>query len=381
MMHKFFDVGARQHAARRPGIRFGQRGLTLIEFMVAIALGMMIVAALTVLIAQQSATQSEFEKSSRQIENGRYAMQILNDEIQLAGYYGEFFDVESLDMPGGPDLPDPCSTDLAAITVAIRFAVQGYDSPASPLGLVSCINPANHVPGTDILVIRRAAVVPVTLAIAASGADGQAYLQSGTLPVDIAGSKKTRFILGKGSDTPGTTVFNLEKRNPFGSAFLRKLVVQIYFISPCSSPVGATCTSAADDGKPIPTLKVVELTAAGGATTFTTTPLVEGIENMQIDYGFDTTVALGGDGVPDGQFVSKAPVLASWADLMAMRVHLLARNNEQSPGYTDNKTYTLGYKADGTLQQVTAGAGTLGFKRRVFSQSVRMVNPSGRREK
>ena len=353
-------------------VRARQRGLSLIEFLIAITLGLMIVAALTLLIAQQSATQAEFEKSSRQIENGRYAMQILSDEVQMAGYYGEFTKVGDITVPVA--LPDPCVVTVAAIEAAMPFAVQGYDfdSSSAAAGLGSCINIANHKPDTDMLVVRRAEPDVVTIATAASGATGQVYLQTGLTGSFLEFAKK----MGTGADT---SVFTLYNKDKLTLSSLRKFSVRIYFISPCSVPVATNCTSAADGGKPIPTLKVVELSSAG---TMTTTPLVEGIENMQIDYGMDAD----SDGAPDAKFVSTAAAVGDWANVMALRVHLLARNNESSPGYNDGKTYSLGYNSAASAQQVTAstdsyGNDVRGFKRRVFSQMIRLVNPSGRLDK
>ena len=129
---------------------------------------------------------------------------------------------------------------------------------------------------------------------------------------------------------------------------------------------------------------MVALTTVGGAAAFVTTPLVEGIENLQIDYGIDSVPP--GDGAPDGQFLSTPPVpdpndLTSWSNVVALRVHVLARNNERSPGYNDNKTYSMGYMNGASAQQVTPAAGTLGYKRRMFIQSVRLTNPSARRDR
>jgi type IV pilus assembly protein PilW len=58
---------------------------------------------------------------------------------------------------------------------------------------------------------------------------------------------------------------------------------------------------------------------------------------------------------------------------MALRVHLLARDNESSAGYQDGKTYQLGLAG-------TSTATSDSFKRHVFSQLIRMVNPSSRRD-
>jgi type IV pilus assembly protein PilW len=350
-----------------------QRGMTLVEWMVAITIGLILLAGLTTLIVQQSSTQAELEKSSRQIENGRYAMQLLNEDIQMAGYYGEFSKVSTLAVPGS--LPDPCLIAVSSIEPAMVFPVQGYDSLAT--GLSTCIAAANHVPGTDILVVRRVEPTLLTLAAAAAAAGGQVYLQSGLTDSGLEFSKK----LGTGTDASGTSVFTLFNRDGTTLASLRKFLVHIYFISPCNVMSGATCSSSDDGGKPIPTLKMMELSASGATTVMSTTPLVEGIENMQIDYGIDTT----GDGAPDGQFVATPPAVAGWASLVALRVHLLARNNESSAGYVDPKTYGMGYNSGGTAQTVTPTTDSYGnnvrpYKRRLFSQVIRVVNQSSRRD-
>ena len=349
-----FHPATRRRAAPR---RSHQRGMTLVEWMVSITIGLILLAGLTGLIARQSSAQSELEKSSRQIENGRYAMQLLNEDVQMAGYYGEFSNVGSLAVPSA--LPDPCVVTVSAIEAAMVFPVQGYDAPTGALS--TCIAAADHVVGTDILVVRRVEPATVTVAAAASAAGGQVYLQSGLTASGLEFTKK----MGTGADAAGTSVFTLFKKDRATLADLRRFLVHIYFVSPCSVPVGSSCSGAADGGKPIPTLKVLELSSSGAMTT---TPLVEGIDNMQIDYGLDSN----GDGAPEGAYVT-SPALADWPNVMALQVHLLARNNESTAGFTDTKVYNLGVAGSTT-------ATNDGFKRRVFSQLIRVVNPSARRD-
>jgi type IV pilus assembly protein PilW len=59
--------------------------------------------------------------------------------------------------------------------------------------------------------------------------------------------------------------------------------------------------------------------------------------------------------------------------VMTVRVNLLARNLDKTTGYSTNQTYDLG-KAG------TVGPFTDGYRRRVFSEVIRAVNPSARRE-
>ena len=102
-----------------------------------------------------------------------------------------------------------------------------------------------------------------------------------------------------------TTSFTLLKKDGTTLADSRAYVERIYFVSPCNvfESGQTTCTAAADGGKPIPTLKRLELSVVSGATAFVLTPLVEGVENMQLDYGVDTE----GVGGPAYPFIQAPP--------------------------------------------------------------------------
>ena len=157
--------------------------------------------------------------------------------------------------------------------------------------------------------------------------------------------------------------------------------MHIYFVAPCSLPAGGgdVCTGAADDsGRPIPTLKRLELTASGGATTMRIVPLAEGIENLQVEFGIDDTPAAPqpltgriGDGAAD--LYVDAPSLAQMPNVTSATLYLIARNTEPSVGYTDSKSYSLGL-AGATV--VTNDR----YRRHVFNTAVRLTNPSSRRE-
>ena len=61
------------------------RGFSLVELMVGMAIGLVLVAGLSLLFANTSQSGNELNKSIRQIENGRYAMDLLHDDLMLAG--------------------------------------------------------------------------------------------------------------------------------------------------------------------------------------------------------------------------------------------------------------------------------------------------------
>src|SRR5512140_1585486 len=131
------------------------RGFSLVELMVGIAIGLMLLVGLTTMFVASSKSFAETERASRQIENGRYALDLLSEDIRHAGFYGEASSFGTAPV-GTP--PDPCSTTLATLQTALPVPIQGVDyvpGQADPSGtLPSCV--PDHVAGTDVLVIRRA---------------------------------------------------------------------------------------------------------------------------------------------------------------------------------------------------------------------------------
>jgi type IV pilus assembly protein PilW len=332
-----------------------QRGVSLVELMVSITLGLMILSGVLIVFVNTSTARNEVERMSRQIENGRYASEILTQDLRLAGFYGEL-DAGSLPAPGA--LPaDPCSLSVANWNAWIPVHLQGYDNGAG-FASANCAL-ANLKPNTDVLVVRRARTCFAGVGDCDAVVNGKPYVQ-----VSLCASQVTEHKLGL-EGTAG--LFDRQKKdcsaaNPAGK---REYMVRIYFV--------ATDNGA---GQNIPTLMRLELTGAG----WTTVPLVEGIEEFQLQYGLDAD----GDGAPDVYVAdpSAYPVAAptpvkSWMDVVTVQFHLLARNLEASPNYVDTKTYYLGKDAAGADIQVTPG---LAFRRHVYSGLVRVANPAGRRD-
>ncbi len=325
-------------------------GLSLVELLVSIALGLMVLAGVITVFANSSAARNELERASRQIENGRYALELLSGELRMAGFYGEL-GVGALAAPGV--MPDPCSTAIADWQTAIPIHLQAYDNGA---GAPGCI-PASLKAGTDIVVVRRARGCLAGVGSCDAAVAGKPYLQVALCGTELAA---TPYTLG----LQGTAAFSLHQRNCATVAGMREYLVNIYFIS---TDNGA--------GGNIPTLKRLELKASGGGVVFTETALVEGIEWLNIEYGLDTD----GDGQPDVT-VSDPTTYAcptctpvnNWSNAVTARIYILARNIDTSPGYSNIKTYNLGAQA--------VAAANDGYRRHAYNSLVRIANPSGRRE-
>lgn len=328
----------------------GVAGFSLVELMVSITIGLFLLLGLATLLLNSTSTHTEMQKSSAQIENGRYATQLLSEDIRLAGYYGEY-------SPTGYNVPEkPCAAAVTPVAPNMPSPI-GYDLTSTGTDF-SCMT--NLQSGTGVLVLRRVQTVTAT-------ADAvNTYLQVSQCNSDAT---TTLFKFGTVASTGG---FNLRKidcvsTNP---AALRKFVVHIYYISSCN-----VCAPTADG---IPTLKMVEYVDGAAQTPVA---LVEGIEDMQLDYGIDAS----NDGSPDS-YVADTDTTSTtrlvgtptnWANVMAVRINLLARNITPTNGYDDSKTYALGL-AKPTYTVPTGVART--YKRHAYSTLVRVENPSARRE-
>lgn len=334
---------------------FHSAGFTLVELMVALAIASVLLLALAAMFIGTSTSRNELDKSSRQIEAGRYAAQVLSDEIRHAGYYGVLASAPNL--PGSVTaLPDPCSNTLGTVQNSIGLPIQGYAGGASaPL---TCLNAAaGYKPQTGVIVVRRAdtsiaATAPTSpyFNIQTSGCAGDAIAY-------VFNSYANAGVFTLHSNTsPGCL--------PLISAPTAKITpvyIRIFYISTCSD---ADCSAAGADT--VPTLKRIDLTADG-----TTAPvaIIDGIEDMQFEYGIDNVAS---DGTPDSY--TSAPAFADWVNVMAVRMYLLARNVDSTPGYSDVKTYALG-----PVTYTPSGSATA-YRRHAYSSLVRLVNPSGRRE-
>jgi type IV pilus assembly protein PilW len=169
-----------------------QRGLSLIELMISLTIGLLLLAGLTTLIVKQSSTRDELEKSSRQIENGRYAMQILHDDIEHAGFFGEYSSAAAGVIPS-----DPCNLaaggtnsgwDATTTPTTAPVALYGYSGAATnPMPTNTC-GLSNYQPNTAILVVRRVSTATTTAAAAVANST---YLQ-----VSRCGTSTTPFVFG-----------------------------------------------------------------------------------------------------------------------------------------------------------------------------------------
>jgi type IV pilus assembly protein PilW len=380
-----------------PAQRTTQRGFSLIELLIAMGLGLLLMAGLVTVFANSSQSQRELQRTAQQIENGRYAMDILTQDLHHAGFYGRY---TAYTAP--TTAPDPCITgDATALAAALGMPVQGFvaaDQSTKPsLTGTTCgtyLTSANLYAGSDILVIRRAETT--ALAVGATAVSGEVYMQTNPDTVSVQFGNGAAITATSKADGGAATIL---QKNANAEA-IRKYRVHIYFVAPCSVPAGggSVCTGSTDDqGKPIPTLKRLELSVdSTGTLTFNTVPISEGIEALKIEYGIDNSPAttnastqLIGDGASDlyiPNASTSAPSVTDFPNAVAAKVFLIARNTEASAGFIDAKTYPVATSATALGAGTVAGTGLTygpyndGYKRHAYFSEIRLMNLSSRRE-
>lgn len=365
--------------------------MTLVELMIALAIGSVILGAMAILFAVTHKAREELERHSRQIENGRFAIERLRDEARLAGFYGEVLpkDVHYITPAAGVFSTSACDPNFAwdnEITIAEATAAgeaadwlkNHVHAPVAVLGVddvgagapIPCV--ANAKAGSDLLVLRRLATVETAVE---TGVPTSLYLQNSFCNADTS-----PFVFAAAPAATQAAVFNLRPRYcatpPAGmpaQAPLRRMHTSVFYLASCSN-----CTGSGDG---IPTLKRVEYQSGSGVLNATSAEVVvEGIESLQIEYGVDSD----DDGYPNLPYLTAEAVTdpagaaeGDWSKVVAIRLFVLSRSLTQQPEYgTDTKSYVLA--SDGTVLPGTPFNDR--YRRQLMSTMLQVGNVANWRE-
>lgn len=294
------------------------------------ALGLFLVAGIMTVFLQSKLSYQQDDELARMQESARYAMRLLTRELTLAGLSG-YFRFEAHTAEGTPTITSDCGTNWAVnLDKPIEFSNDVSTTPYS-----DCIVAADVKVGTDVLAVRRTAD---DYTLEDGSANPKATLDTGSVYRKKKGPEY-RFVMGNEITTADATA---------GSGVgLWEYYAKVFYIRPYA-------VSASDD---LPTLCVKRLELS----TMTGNCLVEGVEQIQFEFGLDND----NNGVPD-QFKA-APTVAELSQAVAVRVHLLMRSINRIAGYTNDKSYTLG-SALASYQPADA------YFRRVYSTTVFLRN-------
>jgi type IV pilus assembly protein PilW len=291
--------------------RRGQRGVTLVELMISLVIGMLVLSGVTYVFFASRTTYGYNETMSRIQENGRIALDALNFDIRMAGFFG-------------------CGkADLIPINVIANappidkidggVAVTGYSYGDAAVAFVDA-GALKGVAGSDVLVIRR--VSPTALNLVGNLATANANIQVGSNPDNfVAGDvlmvtdctvgdlfRATNVSAGGGKVTlahaESSNSTNRLSKTYGPDAQLMRFQEIAFFLRQTSRTTR--------DGTPITSL----FRRVNGVDE----EIVDGVADMRVFYALDSAV---------DSFVAKGAV-GDWARVVAVRVHLLMSTQEQT---------------------------------------------------
>lgn len=345
-----------------------QRGISLVELMVSITIGLIITAAVAQTFIANRATYQLDEGLARMQENARFAIDFLNREIRQAGNMGCVRDSTYATSPPVVDFSN--NLNPPGNFNGVPAAITGFEAPGTGTGqtfsaptyptsnsitgwipaLDSTLIPGGALPGTDAIVIRRAStgsipigapVMPGDISFQLARPDSGNQFQEGQL-----------VIL---TDCESTSLYQITAIDPS-----RTIITHAAGTTP---PPGNAC----ETGNPnvagcgpgdqkytsaeVMSIQTVALYVALNANRvpalyMSGQELVEGVENMQIMYGVnnvaDNSMYRGGD--PDRYMTANEVNTAGlWGSVVNVRISLLMRTSNTTGSVADTTLDTGTY--------------------------------------
>jgi len=312
---------------------FAMRGLSLVELMVAMTIGLILTASIGYVYIGSRQTFRSLDDFSRIQENYRFAMDQIGLDVRQAGYTG-CVNVASIDPAAPTTIP------LQPPTHPLGQAVRGYLNGAGWAAPA-----ANYVANTDVLQVTAAMGQGASLTATMPGAGGAipingnpaGFSAGDTLVISDCRSADT-FTAGVVDATPTVTPAAALTKIYSTGAEVYSLVDTFYYIG--TNPAGNRSLYRIQNG--------------GAAEE-----LVENVEDMVLRFGVDTNNDFAMDAYVD------AAGVANWRQVLSARVNLvfLSNNNVATgaqPYVVEGVTTTPG---DTRLRQVATA--TYGLRNRL----------------
>ncbi len=320
----------------RPQCRQRQYGLTLVELMVALAIGSFLIIGAVQIYNQSREAFVVNESIARVQETAQFAMDTIEADLRMASNWGRnsrALAVEGRSLaananPLGLNVPTDCGNGWA---LDLALAIDGNNN-AYGLG---CSSSGTAQTNSDVVTIRRASVSPAPLE------PGRVQIQS----------TRVQGLLFDDGAMPG-------EFSPADSA-THNLLVHSYYVAQTSDLMPG-----------VPTLRRKTLTVDGGAAVIRDQEVAHGVENIQLQLGVDVNqdnavdryVNPGGNSIYDPNATNYIP----GARVIAARLWLVVRGVTPEIGIADTRTYAPG--------DVNLGAPNDNFRRMQVSKTILLRN-------
>ncbi|MFT5815744.1 MAG: type IV pilus assembly protein PilW [Psychroserpens sp.] len=286
-----------------------QRGYTLIEIFISLAIGLALFAGILSVFVGMKTTIQETATYGELQENGRFALGVLTDDLLRQNFWGDYsgtLDVSMLNtVPGAPG--NEClgqGLNNGTFPNAIGHFRTIWGQKVTSNSIMGCIDDAKI--DSDMIQLKRAISDPL-----ATSTSNNYYIISNISEAEIF----------TGSAIP--TVSNSQ---------LWEYQHHIYYVR-----------EEAQGNNTVPVLMQGRLT-----TNMTFDPIIDGIERIRFMYGIDTDVqGTAGYGIVNTFLSANNMTLTQWDNgnnnrVLSVRIYVLSRSILPDNKYTNTNTYNLG---------------------------------------
>ncbi len=300
-----------------------QRGITLVELMVALAIGSFLMIGAIQIYSQSRQAFVINESIARVQETAQFALDTIEADLRMASNWGRTsraLSIEGRSMIGVPNpnslsVPLDCGEDWS---IELGTPVDGFDNVLGGNNIaLPCPPDDTGQVDSDVLTVRRASVNPVPL-------------QAGRLQI------QTTRIQGEIFDDG-----NIPSQFDPTQSTTHNLMVSSYYVDTNSDLIPG-----------VPTLRRKVLGIQGVNSAVFDQEIAPGVENLQIQFGIDMNEDNTVDRYvnPGDQIYNpEAPGYSPGARVLTARVWLVVRGLTPEVGVDDQRAYSPGNVNLGTF--------------------------------
>lgn len=309
-----------------------QRGFTLIEIFISLAIGLALFAGILSIFVGMKTTTQETATYGELQENGRFALSVISDDLLKQNFWGDYTGTLDLSMlnavPGAPG--DECvgeGLNNGTFPAAIGHFRTLWGQTVTSSSIMGCIDDAKVA--SDIIQLKRAIAEPLT-----ASTNDNYYIVSNLSEAEIF----TGTVI---PDVSNSQVWEYQHH--------------IYYIR-----------EEAQGNNTVPVLMQGWLTKKMAFA-----PIIDGIERIRFMYGIDTDAPdTAGYGIVNTFVSADNMTLTQWDNgndnrILAVRIYVLARSILPDNKYSNKNTYNLGDLA------VTFNDN---YRRLLFSSTITLYN-------
>lgn len=319
-----------------------QKGFGLLEILISLSVGLVLFAGVLSIFVGLRTTTVETASYGELQENGRFALNILTDDLLRQNFWGDYtgtFDFASINpVPNAPT--NECKgsgVNNGTFPLSVGHFRTLYGSTVKSAAILGCITNARVGSASinnysDVIQIKRAVASPLV--------DG-----SGD-PITVAPAGNYYLV----ANINGGEIFSAGAVPAIDNAQVWQYQHHIYYVK--------------DETQGSETVPVLMQGKLSDQISFS--PLVDGIEMIRFMYGVDSD----DDGIVNA-FISADNMTedywnnANGSNILAIKIYVLARSIKPDPKYNNYNTYHLG---DISVSYDDA------YRRLLFSSTVTIYN-------